>query len=180
MSTYGYANGSQLMYGDPEGLIAGKIAGYVIPRLLPGIGLRLGATHAVRRVGPRVARDQIERLARKRVSARVLGYCRPSSKALRRALEAAGYARQPGTAAHHIVAGTAKKAAEARAALQRFGIGTNEATNGVFLQKSVHARIHTSAYYEAINRAVSQATTRAEAIEVLTAIRQAILSGGFP
>ncbi|MGC1468428.1 MAG: RHS repeat-associated core domain-containing protein, partial [Sphingorhabdus sp.] len=87
MSTYGYADGSPLMYDDPEGLVTGKVGGFLaqrlLPRLLPGIGFRLGATHAVRRVSPRVARDQIERLARKRVSARVLGYCRPSSKALR-------------------------------------------------------------------------------------------------
>lgn len=36
-------------------------------------------------------------------------------------------------AAHHIVAGTAQKAQQARAVLEKFGVGINDAINGVFL-----------------------------------------------
>jgi hypothetical protein len=57
----------------------------------------------------------------------------PSSRVLGRALEAAGHFRPPSSAAHHIVAGTAKIAADARAALRRFGIALDDAVNGVFL-----------------------------------------------
>ncbi|MFO0228680.1 AHH domain-containing protein, partial [Gemmatimonas sp.] len=89
----------------------------------------------------------------------------PSSRALGRALEAAGYARPPGAAAHQIVASGAKRAAPARAVLERFGIGINDAANGAFLRSGVHARIHTNAYYDAVNSALSQATTRQEVLE---------------
>src|SRR5262249_36152233 len=51
----------------------------------------------------------------------------PSSRALGTALEEAGFARGEGEAAHHIVAGSADVAAPARAVLQRFGIGINDA-----------------------------------------------------
>ncbi|MEZ4310031.1 MAG: AHH domain-containing protein [Polyangiaceae bacterium] len=56
----------------------------------------------------------------------------PSSRALGRALGAAGHARPPGSAAHHIVAGNAPAAAPARAVLEKFGIGINDAANGAF------------------------------------------------
>lgn len=95
----------------------------------------------------------------------------PSSRMLGRALEAAGHARPPGSAAHHIVAGGAQRAAPARAVLDRFGIGINDAANGAFLPSGVHARIHTNAYYDAVNGALSQATTRQEALQVLDAFR---------
>jgi hypothetical protein len=104
----------------------------------------------------------------------------PSSRALGRALEGAGHVRAAGSAAHHIVAGGAGKAAEARGVLERFGIGINEASNGVFLPSGVHAPIHTNAYYEAVNNALRQATTRQEAVQALDAIRQSILGGGLP
>jgi A nuclease family of the HNH/ENDO VII superfamily with conserved AHH len=98
----------------------------------------------------------------------------PSSRALGRALEAAGHARPPGSAAHHIVAGGAERAAPARAVLDRFGIGINDAANGAFLPSGVHARIHTNAYYETVNSALSQATTRQEALQVLEALRRGL------
>ena len=111
------------------------------------------------------------------------------SRALGQALEAAGHVRPAGSAAHHIVAGGAKAAAPARAALQRFGIGINDAANGVFLPASraapnasgaaVHSTLHTRAYYEAVNDALGQAKTRTEALEVLGALRQGLLGGGL-
>lgn len=97
-----------------------------------------------------------------------------SSRVLANALEASGQIRAAGTAAHHIVAGAAKKAAEARAVLTRFGVGINNAANGVFLRAGVHARIHTNAYYETVNGLLRQAASREEVLEVLAAIRNSL------
>mgnify|MGYP000356006659 CR=1 FL=1 len=98
----------------------------------------------------------------------------PSSRALGRALEAAGHVRPPGSAAHHIVAGRAERAAPARAVLDRFGIGINDAANGAFLRSGAHNGLHTNAYYETVNSALSQATTRQEALQVLDALRRGL------
>ena len=114
----------------------------------------------------------------------------PSSKVLGEALEAAGTARPAQTAAHHLVAGSAKTAGPARAALDRFGIGINDAANGVFLpanrlsanafDAAVHSTVHTRTYYGAVNALLGQATTRAEALGALQIIRNSLLGGGFP
>jgi hypothetical protein len=102
------------------------------------------------------------------------------SRVLGRSLETAGHTRPLGSAAHHIVAHTARDAAPARATLQKFGIGINEAPNGVFLQQSVHANLHKRAYYQAVNDILNQAATRQEALQILDVIRQGLLSGSFP
>jgi RHS repeat-associated protein len=116
----------------------------------------------------------------------------PSSRILSAALKAAGVAQPAQTAAHHIVAGKGRANASepARAVLARFEIGINDAANGVFLpanrtsanalNAAVHSSVHTPAYYQAVNELLGQATTRQQALEALGAIRQALLSGGFP
>ena len=88
--------------------------------------------------------------------------------------------RASGAAAHHLVAGGAKAAAPARAALEKFGIGINDAANGVFLSGSVHSGIHANAYYETVNELLGGAISRQQALDALEAIRQGVLSGGFP
>jgi len=102
------------------------------------------------------------------------------ARALGTALEAAGHVRPAGSAAHHIVAGGHEAAAAGRAALERFGIGINEAVNGVFLPQATHAPLHTNAYYGAVNNALAQATTRQEALQVLQAIGQRLAASTFP
>jgi RHS repeat-associated protein len=104
----------------------------------------------------------------------------PSSRALGRALETSGIARPAGSAAHHIVAGSAQGAAAARATLQRLGIGINDAANGVFLSGAEHAGVHTAEYYAAVNQALSGATTRAEAEQILQRIAGGLGNGTFP
>lgn len=118
---------------------------------------------------------------------------RPSSRALRSALEAAGEVRPIGSAAHHIVAGTAAAADEARKILERWGIGINEAVNGVFLpawraspnptgaavHSTVHSTVHTEEYYKTVTTMLKGATNRVEAIEVLQLIRQRLQAGGL-
>jgi hypothetical protein len=58
---------------------------------------------------------------------------RASSPALGAALEASGIPRPKGYAAHHIAAGGAERAEAARRILQKFNIGINDVSNGVFL-----------------------------------------------
>jgi hypothetical protein len=70
-----------------------------------------------------------------------------------------------------------------------FGIGINDAANGVFLPgnlaaekaagAAIHATIHTSANYGTVNAMLGAATTRTEVFEALGAIRQALLGGGL-
>jgi hypothetical protein len=85
-----------------------------------------------------------------------------------------------GDAAHHIVAGAAPGAAEARATLQGLGIGINDPANGVFLQNAEHASVHTAEYFAEVNRALASAATKAEAERVLQSIAQSLISGTFP
>jgi hypothetical protein len=114
----------------------------------------------------------------------------PSSRELDRALEAAGHVKPEGAATHHIVAGRAPLAARAREILQKFGIGLNDAENGVYLPRdrfssnptgaAVHTRVHTRAYYQAVTAALRRATTRQKAIEILRSIARKLESGGYP
>ena len=113
----------------------------------------------------------------------------PSSRALGKALEAAGHVRPPGAAAHHIVAGNAKRAADARDVLRRFGIGINDAVNGVFLPATrtspnptgaaVHSTLHTKRYYETVDKMLRPAKTRAEVEAILREIGRILLTGGL-
>jgi hypothetical protein len=83
----------------------------------------------------------------------------------------------------------AHAAAQARAFLKRFGIGINDAANGVCLPAkrvspnltgaAVHSTVNTNAYYQTVNQMLGAATTRAEAEAALEAIRKLLLSGGL-
>jgi A nuclease family of the HNH/ENDO VII superfamily with conserved AHH len=98
--------------------------------------------------------------------------------------------RPAGCQARHIVAGNDPPAEFARGVLKRFGIGINEAANGVFLPadkatqviagKTVHASLHTNAYYEAANNALKGLTTKQQVIDKLSSIAQALEAGEFP
>jgi hypothetical protein len=115
---------------------------------------------------------------------------RASSRALGVSLEASGVLRPAGYAAHHIAAGADPRAAIARGVLQQFGIGINDAVNGVFLPanratqviagETIHSKLHTEAYYEAVDKALQKANTREEAIGILRDIGQALQSGDYP
>ncbi|MFE3270833.1 AHH domain-containing protein [Streptomyces sp. NPDC059215] len=110
---------------------------------------------------------------------------------LRNALNAAGDL-EPATphSPHHIVAGNSPKAAPARAQLDLFGIGINDAENGVWLPRSssspnpnglsVHSRIHTNDYYNHVNDLMSGARNRDEALDVIQHVRRQLLDGYWP
>ena len=111
----------------------------------------------------------------------------PSSKTLRKNLINAGenvpdYAN----AAHHIVAGSAKKASVARNILQKFGVDINDANNGVFLPTSNnvstaanHRGLHTNAYYEKVNTLLLSATSREDVLDILNDIKDDLINGTF-
>ena len=77
-------------------------------------------------------------------------------------------------------------AKHARTILDKFGIGIDEAANGVFLPASSsgtaanHSTLHTSTYYRAVNAALDGATTRGEVLGILEEIGKALQAGGFP
>ncbi|MBE5951419.1 MAG: hypothetical protein E7260_07455 [Lachnospiraceae bacterium] len=112
----------------------------------------------------------------------------PDSRILRANMIAAGIeVPEYRNAAHHIVAGASAKAAEARAILQKFGIGINDAVNGVFLptEKGVseamyHPSLHTDQYYRIVTELLSQANSREEVMDILVDIAEQLLNGTFP
>jgi len=91
--------------------------------------------------------------------------------------KATGVKQAAGEAAHHIVAYGSKKAKEARRALEKWEIGINSADNGVFLPTPYHRRVHTDAYYEALNESLRSVTSRDEALEVLNDFRTRLQAG---
>lgn len=110
-----------------------------------------------------------------------------SSKLLRENLIKAGK-KVPNypNAAHHIVAGNAKKAEGSRKILSKFGIDINDAVNGVFLptQKGVsngvyHPSLHTDKYYLTVEQMLKQAESKEEAIDVLKNIATKLMNGTF-
>lgn len=102
------------------------------------------------------------------------------SSALARALIRAGISRAASSDAHHVVALNAKPARPAREILQRFGIGLNDDSNGVFLPEAQHDHMHTNAYYDAVNEALAGVTTKAEVEEILRSIARKLEAGTFP
>ncbi len=89
-------------------------------------------------------------------------------------------------AAHHIVAGTAEKAEEARAILKNYGIGINDASNGVFLPTSkeittstYHNTLHTYEYYDKVTNLVKRANSTEELKEILSSIAEKLSQGTF-
>jgi RHS repeat-associated protein len=88
--------------------------------------------------------------------------------------------REPGQHAHHIVAANDPRADPARTVLGGVGMSINSAFNGVFLNPSQHAQIHTDVYYNSVNLGLTGATTYADVALRLTAMRAAIQAGTFP
>ncbi|MFE0132444.1 DUF6531 domain-containing protein [Streptomyces sp. NPDC059037] len=116
--------------------------------------------------------------------------CSSNAKILGDNMVAAGIPRPVETAAHHMVASTSKKAAAARAQLQRHGIDINDADNGVFLPKgsaspnpngtAVHSKVHTNKYYDTVNYLMSGTRNADEARDVLKYMRAGMLAGPWP
>ena len=112
---------------------------------------------------------------------------KPSSKALRQNMIEAGLdVPDYANAAHHIVAGSSPKAAEARAILQKFGVDINDATNGVFLptvknvaEGAYHPSLHTDSYYRKVSDLLSGAKSRNDVFDILDDIADQLSKGMF-
>ena len=102
----------------------------------------------------------------------------PTSR-LDRAMRARGLVRTIGVHAHHIVAQGARQASKARRILTRFGIDVNGAENGVYLQSNVHRGLHTNKYYEKVNELLTAASTKQDAIAILSYISSELQKGTF-
>ena len=167
------------------GYLAWDVGGALIP-LVPGSYAAKGAK-AISKL------DDVSDIARlfgktdDAVDAAKVGKSIANSKILRRNLIAAGkVAPDYAHAAHHIVAGGAKDADIARAILERFGIGINDAVNGVFLptikgasDAAYHPGIHTKAYYEKVNELLRQAMTKEDVVNILNMIAAELEAGTF-
>lgn len=77
-------------------------------------------------------------------------------------------------AAHHIVAGSSPKAAEARAILQKYGVDINDAANGIFLptvrdvaEGAYHPSLHTDSYYRKVTELLSSAKSKDDVLDIL-------------
>jgi hypothetical protein len=115
---------------------------------------------------------------------------RGSSRVLARALKKVGKFRLVGEFCHHIVAHGDARAKAALAILDKFGIGVDEAVNGVFLPgfksspnplgKVVHGNVHTDAYYKAVNKMLGKATSPEHARQILKLIAENLEKGIVP
>ena len=110
-----------------------------------------------------------------------------SSAKLAKNMINSGISRPAQTAAHHIVAGTSKFANEARAILNKFGVGINDAVNGVFLPQNlqssnptdatVHSTLHTAEYYKMVTDMLSTCSSKQEVVDTLNNIAKMLLNG---
>jgi hypothetical protein len=101
-----------------------------------------------------------------------------SSKKLRENMKKEGM-KEPDypNAAHHTVAHSAKKAKYARKVLKKFGVGINDASNGVFLptikgvmESTYHRSLHTKVYYNQVNNLLRNATSKDDVMKILNEI----------
>ncbi|RCX13018.1 HNH/ENDO VII superfamily nuclease [Anaerobacterium chartisolvens] len=111
----------------------------------------------------------------------------PSSKVLRQNMIESGInVPNYANAAHHIVAGSSPKAAEARAILQKFGVDINDATNGAFLptvkdvaEGAYHPSLHTDSYYRKVTDLLSGAKSKNDVLDILDDIADQLSKGTF-
>lgn len=101
----------------------------------------------------------------------------------------AGKKPLPGETPHHVVAHADPRAAIAREVLKKFDVHVDSAPNGVFLPgttkspnplgKAVHAKVHTDAYYQVVEKALLDATSKHEVINTLERLASQLERGGL-
>ena len=110
------------------------------------------------------------------------------SEKLSDSLKGVGYTRPADTDAHHIVPVNAGKLDDVRAKLESFGIGRNDAPNGVYLpgvrgseaEGAYHRSLHNNDYYNQLNRDFLNVNSRQQALDTLNDIRSQLLNGTYP
>ena len=101
-----------------------------------------------------------------------------NSKKLANNLIKNGIERGADQAAHHIVAGGSKYAKDTRKILARFNISVNDAANGVFLDKSIHSKLHTKEYYQKVYDILEGSNSKEDTLNRLEYISNILSSGG--
>lgn len=105
-----------------------------------------------------------------------------------------GQARPTNVCAHHIVASKDSRADESREIIFKWGIGINDADNGVYLPRfknipvpslpdaPLHGPIHTTRYYVAVAQRFmfNEPTDTPSCREVLRGIKEDLVDGSFP
>lgn len=85
----------------------------------------------------------------------------------------------PGTDIHHVVAWSDRRATLARQILAETGI--TEELNLVCLSPSIHARLHTNAYFQWVTRTLANARgSESEVLQALTYLKETLSSGVLP
>lgn len=69
---------------------------------------------------------------------------------------------------------------------QKYGVDINDAANGIFLptvkdvaEGAYHPSLHTNAYYDKINKLLSEATCKEDVLDILKFIGDELSSGTF-
>lgn len=102
-----------------------------------------------------------------------------NSRKLANNLIKSGVDRGSNQAAHHIVAGGSKYAKDTRKILAKFNIGINDAANGVFLDKSKHAGLHTKEYYKKVHDyLLENSNSKQDILNALNDIAEVLSKGG--
>ena len=62
--------------------------------------------------------------------------------------------------------------------MQKFNIGPDDAANGVYLPTNVHLKMHTDDYFRALSTRLAEATTPADAREILAGLADELATTG--
>ncbi|MDX2218805.1 MAG: transglutaminase domain-containing protein [Burkholderiales bacterium] len=108
----------------------------------------------------------------------------PNSTVLRNNLTAVGVHAPSGSQAHHIVGGATDVGKATQERLKKLGVDLNSPMNGVFLPGcgksnalgTIHCGKHTGDYERYVERLLSKATTKEQAINILNDIRSDLLN----
>lgn len=75
---------------------------------------------------------------------------------------------------------------QARAILQKYGVDINDPANGTFLptvkdvaEGAYHPSLHTNAYYDKVNKLLSEATCKEDVLDILDDISEQLQCGTF-
>lgn len=106
------------------------------------------------------------------------------ARALSGSKQAASAMRQAGYRPHHIVASNSTKARFAQDILHRYGISANDKANGLWIQSTYHARLHTDWYYANVNKALSPCLfgncLKSDVVRILNELGNMIAANGMP
>lgn len=96
-----------------------------------------------------------------------------------KSLEQAAEVSNDGEHAHHIVASTHWRAADARDILEEFDVVVNSAINGVFVDEIYHSTLHTHAKIDSIILLIMNADSKSEIISILANLKNRIKNKSF-